>query len=49
MNGLTLSILLAKFERTIHDESHSHATNVESDYYYYSRNMEVHYSHKNVV
>ena len=49
INGLALSILVAKVERTIHDENDSHVANVESDYYYYYRNMEVHYSHKNVV
>ena len=49
MNGLPLSILVAKVERTVHDENDSCAANVESDYYYYNRNMEVHYSHKNMV
>lgn len=49
MNGLALSILIANVERTVHDESGSHTSNVESDYYYYNSNMEMHYSHINVV
>lgn len=39
MNGLSLSMLVAKVERIVHDQSDSHAANVESDYYYYNRNM----------
>jgi len=49
MNGLALSILVAKVERTVHDENGFCASNVESDYYYYNWNMDGHYNNKNVV
>lgn len=49
MNGLALSILVAKVESTLHGENCFRVANVESDYYYYYYNMEVHYNHRNVV
>lgn len=51
MNGLALSILVTKIEKNVHDGNGSHDANVEYYYYYYYyyKNMEMHYSHKNVV
>ena len=48
MNGLALSILVAKTERVFHTDIDSHADNVESDQCQ-DRNMSVHYNQKNVV
>ena len=48
VNGLALSILVAKIERVFHVDIGSHATNAKSDQYW-DRNMNVHYNQKNVV